>query len=233
MNFAKNLNAFSKLKKSKPKAIIFDWDNTLVDTWPLIQTSIDATLNAQGRQPWGLEKVQNQIHKSMRESFPEIFGENWREAGEIYQKTYRSIHLDQIQLLPQALSLIELVAQKEILQFVVSNKIGATLRQEAKKIGVDKYFFSLIGASDADYDKPDKSPVELAFLGSDIDVNRDEVWFVGDTITDIECAHNSGCKPIIFGSGHNKISPTISIKALSELPLYFRHQQLIEILESF
>ncbi len=72
MNLEENKAALLKLPK--PKAVIFDWDNTLVDTWPLIQAAIDATMRATGREEWGLEKVRNNVHKSMRESFPKIFG---------------------------------------------------------------------------------------------------------------------------------------------------------------
>lgn len=53
----------------KPKAIIFDWDNTLVDTWPLIKTAINNTMSKMGRDHWSLEKVKNTVHKSMRDSF--------------------------------------------------------------------------------------------------------------------------------------------------------------------
>ena len=94
----------------KPKAIIYDWDNTLVNTWPLIQKSIDKTMIAMGKEPWGLEKVKNSVHKSMRESFPEIFGSNWQEAGKIYKDSYQDIHLG-ISFLPKARELIEEVAK--------------------------------------------------------------------------------------------------------------------------
>ncbi len=32
--------------KYKPKAIIFDWDNTLVDSWPVIEQSLNQTAQA-------------------------------------------------------------------------------------------------------------------------------------------------------------------------------------------
>ena len=47
----------------KPKAIIFDWDNTLVDTWPLIHQAINITLEKMGKKKFSLEQVQNEIHK--------------------------------------------------------------------------------------------------------------------------------------------------------------------------
>ena len=116
MDLSENKKAFLKLKNTnkKPKAIIFDWDNTLVDTWPLIQQSIDGTLIAMNKEPWGLEKVRNNVHKSMRESFSEIFGNDWQKAGEIYQNTYRSLHLKELYFLPNALKLINHIAQKGI-----------------------------------------------------------------------------------------------------------------------
>lgn len=47
-----NKDAFQHLRK--PKAIIFDWDNTLVDSWPVIQHAIDHTMVEMGKEPWGL-----------------------------------------------------------------------------------------------------------------------------------------------------------------------------------
>ncbi len=234
-NFIQNQEALLKL--TKPKAVIYDWDNTLVDTWPLIQHAIDTTMIAMNKEPWGLEKVRDSVHKSMRESFPEIFGQDWEKAGEIYKNTYRSIHLDKIELLPGALDLINKFAELGVLQFVVSNKIGATLRKEVKKLGIDNKFFALIGAGDANSDKPSAAPVELALMGSGIDPQKDEVWFIGDTIADVDCAYNSNCRPIVYGDSKNQLSKTITAETMMKdhptkglIPLYFDHQKLIEVL---
>ncbi len=217
----------------KPKAIIYDWDNTLVDTWPLIQTAIDTTMTRMGREPWGFEKVRNTVHKSMRESFPEIFGDNWQEAGEIYKNTYRSINLKDLRLLPGALELIEAAEKMGILQFIVSNKIGVTLRKEAQKLQVDKYFFALIGSMDSSADKPSREPVELALMGSDLELGKDEIWFIGDTIADVACALNSRCTPIVYGHDDYTISKTIPKDVLEEnnLAVYFHHAELIKVLQ--
>ncbi len=231
----KNKEALVHLKK--PKAIIFDWDNTLVDTWPLIQYSIDKTMSEMGREAWGLEKVRDNVHKSMRESFPIIFGNDWEEAGKIYKNNYRSIQLERIRFLPHALELIKKIHEQGITQFIVSNKIGVSLRKEAKQLEVDRFFFAVVGANDANADKPSREPVELALLGSDIDCKKDEVWFIGDTIADVECAYASGCTPIVYGYSSNQISKTISKEILAKgkegkgaIPVYFDHQELIELL---
>lgn len=236
MDFTKNKKALQFLKK--PKAVIFDWDNTLVDTWPLIQTAIDETMKQMGKEPWGLKKVRDNVHKSMRESFPEIFGDEWQKAGEIYKQTYRSLHLEKLYLLPGALDLINKLEELKITQFVVSNKMGPTLRQEAEKIGLDKKFFALVGAGDSKADKPSHLPVEMALIGSDLELKKDEIWFVGDTIADIECAYNSGCTPVVYGNiVENEVSKTIPLSWIDSgkngegaLPVYFHHQELIKVL---
>jgi phosphoglycolate phosphatase len=235
MDIAANKNSFLKLPK--PKAVIFDWDNTLVDTWPLIHVAIDTTMEAMGLEKWGLDKVRNNVHKAMRDSFPEIFGANWQQAGEVYKNTYRSIHLDKLRLLPNTLELVNKLEEKGIIQFIVSNKIGATLRKEVEKIGIEKKFFSIVGSLDASADKPSREPVELALLGSDLDPKKDEIWFIGDTIADIECAYNTGCRPILYAHPDNKISATVSEKLLREgannegpLAIYSNHAELVELL---
>jgi phosphoglycolate phosphatase len=231
IDLSKNKKALLQLPK--PKAVIFDWDNTLVDTWPLIHEAIDKTMVAMGREPWGLQKVRDTVHKSMRESFPIIFGDNWEKAGEIYKNSYRAIHLDKIELLPNAMNLINKLEEQGILQILVSNKIGITLRKEAAKLGIDRKFFSIIGASDAAFDKPSREPVDLALLGSGLDPKKDVIWFVGDTIADVECAYNSGCIPVVYGHSGDQISKTISLEFLQEknLPIYFDHQELVGILK--
>lgn len=219
-----------------PKAVIFDWDNTLVDTWPLIQVAIDTTMQKMGKEPWGMEKVKNDVHASMRESFPIIFGDKWQEAGEIYKKTYRSNHLEKLQLLPGAVEVINELFLRKILLAIISNKIGKTLRREVEYLGIANKFFSVIGSTDASYDKPRREPFDLALEGSDINSDRDLIWFIGDTITDIECAYNSGCQPILYGEGRNVPRNIIDKgKIDQEKPIlcFENHYQILDYIKKY
>ena len=71
LNISSNIKALEKLPK--PQAIIFDWDNTLVDTWPLIQKAINVTMEKMAKPLWTLDQVRDNVHKSMRDYFPDIF----------------------------------------------------------------------------------------------------------------------------------------------------------------
>jgi len=234
-----NLNRQKIRELPKPDTIIFDWDNTLVDTWPLIQIAINKTMKQMNKDPWSLEKVRDTVHKSMRESFPEIFGNDWQKAGEIYKKSYHDINIDNLKLLSNAYELINFIYHKNIPQFLVSNKVGATLRKEVKKLQINQLFFSVVGAQDANRDKPNVDPVNFALMSSGIDPKKHIIWFIGDTIADVECALNIGAYPIVYGY-HNEISKTIETEKLKNgnvgnqpLPVYFDHQDIIEQLKKY
>jgi phosphoglycolate phosphatase len=62
----------------KPRAVIFDWDNTLVNTWPIIHDALNKTFAEHSLPLWEFEKTKARVRKSMRDSFPEIFGDNWQ-----------------------------------------------------------------------------------------------------------------------------------------------------------
>ena len=72
------------LNLRKPRALIFDWDNTLVDTWPTIHEALSHTFEAMGVEPWTLEQTRQRVRRSMRESFPELFGDRWTHARDIF-----------------------------------------------------------------------------------------------------------------------------------------------------
>src|SRR3546814_12025407 len=71
---------------------------------------------------------------------------------------------------------------------VVSNKRGPLLRLEAARLGWDRYFGCLVGANDAERDKPAPAVVDFALSGSGI-APGPAVRFVGATDIDILCAH--------------------------------------------
>ena len=189
-----------QLVAKRPRAILFDWDNTLVDSWLTIHQALNAVMAAMDREPWSLSETREKVRLSLRQSFPIHFGERWEEARAIYLDAYRAIHLERLMPLPGRSDLLHALVSAGIFLAVVSNKTGAVLRAEAAAIGWCSLFGSIIGAGDAPADKPDRAPVALALAQSGIALG-DEVWLVGDTAIDVECALNSGCVPVLLRSG--------------------------------
>jgi phosphoglycolate phosphatase len=183
---------------ARPRAILFDWDNTLVDSWATIHEALNAVMVAMEKPLWSLQETRARVRLSLRESFPLHFGDRWEEARQIYLDEFRAIHLERLSPLPGRSELLQKLAGEGIFLGVVSNKTGALLRCEAERIGWSTLFGSIVGAGDATADKPDPAPVALALQPSGIP-GGEAVWFVGDTGVDMACARNSGCVPVLLG----------------------------------
>ncbi len=183
--------------KEKPGAIIFDWDNTLVDSWEVIHTTLNATLTHYGLAAWTVEETRMRVRKSLRDSFPILFGDHWREAGDFFYEFFETIHLEKLTALQGAGELLADIAAEGIYLGVVSNKQGSYLRKEAEHLGWDGFFGKIVGANDAENDKPAPDPVHLALSAGRIAAGPG-VWFVGDADIDMECAINAGCIPVLL-----------------------------------
>lgn len=138
----------------RPRAILFDWDNTLVDVWESIWRSYQVTAEAFGIEAFSYTDTRRRVRRSMRDTFPSMFGERWQEAARLFSDTYASLHLEGLRPLDGAQALIELLARTDIHLGVVSNKQGRFLRAEAAHLGWDRHFHRLVGAGDAERDKP-------------------------------------------------------------------------------
>jgi phosphoglycolate phosphatase len=187
----------------RPRAILFDWDNTLVDSWETIHEALNVVMAAMGRPLWSLHETKARVRLSLRESFPLHFGAQWEEARRIYLDAFRAIHLERLRPLPGSGELLQRLTECGIFLGVVSNKTGALLRREAERIGWSSLFGSVVGAGDAILDKPDAASVALALKPSGIPASG-AVWLVGDTGVDMECAYNSGCIPVLLGVGETR-----------------------------
>ncbi|MGO8864944.1 MAG: HAD family hydrolase [Alphaproteobacteria bacterium] len=185
-----------RARPERPKALLFDWDSTLVDNWRSIEEALNATLLAMGQQPWTPEETRLRVRASMRDSFPGLFGERWEEARRIFYESITTRHLAHLAPLPGAAAMLAELAAEGFYLGVVSNKTGALLRKEAAHLGWQRFFGGIVGAGDAVRDKPDPAPVALALAESGIAPGR-EVWFVGDTAIDMVCALNAGCVPVL------------------------------------
>lgn len=181
-----------------PRAILFDWDNTLVNTWPTIVECYRDTFTALGLTPWTAQEVRERAHGSLRDLFPTLFGVRAVDAERVFYGTFRRIHLERLEPLPGAEALLARANDVGCYVAVVSNKVGENLRAELAHLGWGQWISRAVGAKDAKRDKPAPDPVYLALEGTGI-APDERVWMVGDTPADLECAHAAGCLPVYFG----------------------------------
>ncbi|MBP0462918.1 HAD family hydrolase [Roseomonas sp. PWR1] len=182
---------------SRPAAILWDWDNTLVDGWAAIEAGLNATFRAFAMPEWDRETVLARVRGSLRDTFPGMFGAEWERARDIFYDEVRVQHLSVLTPMPGADAALDAAARMGP-QAVVSNKQGPLLRAEAAHLGWDARFGALVGAGDAARDKPDAAPLLMALEAVGIAAS-DAVWYVGDTALDMQAARAAGCRAVLLG----------------------------------
>lgn len=123
-----------------PTAVLFDWDNTLVDTWKNIFYAVNDTLLAFGLEPWTEEFALSNIQRSGREAFPKLFGDRAKEATSFFYKLVEEGHLQGLNPMTEAQALLDVLAEMGIPIGIVSNKSSLLLRKEVIHLGWGDYF---------------------------------------------------------------------------------------------
>ncbi len=215
----KMATVFRTLLPRVPQAMIFDWDSTLVDNWDSLTLAMNAALREFKLEEWDRARMIGNSRQSMKNSFPKIFGDDWERAGEIFYATYRRHHLRGLKTFEHAPALLELLEEHGIRMAICSNKGGPLVRKEIKHLGWSKYFTAIVGASDAEHDKPHPAPVNLILNVNHLEAGPD-VWFVGDMPSDMQVAHRSGCLAVGVGPdaiGDENYPPILALPDLEAL----------------
>jgi phosphoglycolate phosphatase len=196
------------MSEKLPSAIIFDWDNTLIDSWGAIADATNFTRKHFGQSVWTLGEVKANCTRSARDSFPEWFGEDWLTALDVFYRRFDEVQMKGLTQKSGAEKLLRWLKERQVPCFVVSNKNGQHLRRESKALGWTDLFVAIVGAQDATHDKPAREVVDFALRSTGIKAGED-VWFVGDSEVDMQCARNAGCTPVLIGD--QKLAARLSV----------------------
>ena len=182
-----------------PRAILFDWDNTLVDTWPTIVECYHDTFTALGQTPWtarggarsGARLAARRLSRVVR-----------RARGRSRKSVLRDLP-------PHPSRAPDAVAggggasgtlQRSRLLCRGGEQQGR--RQSAGPSSPisagQRWIQRAVGARDCPRDKPAPDPIFKALDGTGI-APDETVWMVGDTPADLKCAHAAGCLPVLVG----------------------------------
>lgn len=181
------------------RTVIWDWDNTLFNSWDTITLGWNAVLRHFDRQEYTLNEVKAFAHRSCRDAFPAIFGERSQEATDIF---YEAVYQNRVmELMPGARQVLSMLHERGIPLGVVSNKEAHTLRDEVHACGLSEFFQTVIGSGDVPHDKPAPDGIQLAL--QDMCHSPLGAWYIGDTPVDVEAARSAGCISVLV---HTRVS---------------------------
>jgi phosphoglycolate phosphatase len=180
--------------KRFPRAVLFDWDNTLVDTKHKTLSAINAVCHAFDQTPMTMEEFSEKPSVTIRDFIRTLLPEQHVMHAEKIFFNHVGESSDMAHL-PHATTLIHWLHQFDVPTAIVSNKGGDRLRKEIQILELSHVFYCAIGSGDTHEDKPSSVPLLHALSHRNIEPSED-IWFVGDSVVDMLCAHNAGCTPV-------------------------------------
>ncbi len=179
------------------KAVLFDWDNTLVDTWPILYSASQSLFDSFGLPRRSLHEVQIAAKQSTRESFPLLFGKNWQQAQTFFQDKVRELSKTHLKLFAGVETTLAMLKKNGTRLGVISNKNKKMLHEEIKSCKILPFFEVILGSTDALHDKPAADLGHIAL--QTLNLSSDHVLYVGDSISDYQFSRNVSLKFVLFG----------------------------------
>lgn len=181
-----------------PKAVFFDWDGTLVDSFSFLQDIHNYVLDAVGLPARPDGWFVRYFGKERDWIYQDLYGDVEVQAREIFADYLIKNHVKVLKRMSGAQEILDLLQGHNIVCGVVTNKKGDWVRREIASFGWDHYFSSIVGAGEAESDKPSSKPLEKAVRDAHIRLSADQIWFVGDTEADLACARDYGSPCILI-----------------------------------
>ena len=189
------------LETSKLKYVLFDWDNTLVESRTPLVLAVNRILEIYHLPPWEKVKHLRDCNLSFRDNFPRIFGGNAEEAYIKYRQVYLQMMPTKIKTYPFTKRILKYFSCLGIQLYVVSNKERVLLEKEKEILFSDVHFRKIVCGHEAPQDKP--SPHQIFYaLSEDIlpeQITPEQVWMIGDSPMDSEAALRANALPIRIG----------------------------------
>lgn len=184
---------------AKPEAVFFDWDGTLVDSFRFLHAAHNHVRGILGIEPFSLDVFEGYFGQPREKLYRELYGEYIEDAKTHFEAYVRANHLEGLKPTEGAQALLEALHQMAVPCGVVTNKKADLVAAEIQNFGWDKFFKSVVGAAEAEADKPSPAPLHLAVERAVLSCDMKNIWFVGDTDNDLACARDAGAVPVFIG----------------------------------
>ena len=173
------------------KAVLFDFDGTIMDTNELISDSWRYTVGElTGRQISDDEirlTLGEILSDSMHRLMPDVDTER---ALDLYRNYQRDIFLDRITLFDGSLDVLRMLRAAGYKTALVTSRLKGSTERGLAHFGLDSLFDAVLTASDTDTFKPDPAPINIIL--DKIGCGPKEAIYVGDTKHDIEAGLAAG-----------------------------------------
>jgi pyrophosphatase PpaX len=174
------------------KALLFDFDGTLLNTNDLIIDTFLHVLDEKFPGQYTREACLRFIGPSLKETFDEITPGETEAMIAKYQEFNMKYHDELAKGYDGVVETLEQLHAMGIRMAIVSTKKRFSLERGMKLLGVEHLFETYIGYDDVEHEKPHPEPVLLAL--QQLGVEKEEAMMIGDNYHDILAGQNAGVK---------------------------------------
>lgn len=174
------------------KALLFDFDGTLLNTNELIIQTFMHVLNERFPGQYSPQDCIKFIGPSLIETFEQIAPDEVDEMVEKYREWNQAHHDELVTEYDGVITTLEQLKEQGIRLAIVSTKRRDTIQKGLNLMGASHLFEFLIGLDDVKNVKPNPEPVLLAI--EKLGINKEETMMIGDNYHDIEAGKNAGVK---------------------------------------
>lgn len=182
----------------RKKAVLFDVDGVLLDTWDFVFQALQYTLSFHG-YPKSMDQIKKMMGQPLLDFYSSLVPEG---PAEVLAQTHRSFQEEKFHLskpFPKAKKVLKILKSKGILLAAISNRTKSSLNRSLKNAQIFKYFDVILSAEDVKNPKPHPEHIHLALRK--LKVKPNQAYMVGDTDVDILVGKNAGVQTIAVTYG--------------------------------
>ena len=187
------------------KLFIFDLDGTLVDAYTAIEKSMNFTMKKLGQPLVTYEEVKRKVGRGdklfMKIFFPE---QDIEKALKIYRSHHVKALLKYAKLRPYAKRLLYTLKRRRKFLAIASNRHYYFTNIILKKLGIRKYFDTILCADQIKSLKP--NPRILNMIVKKAGFLKQDALYIGDMAIDAETTERAGIDFIFITGGSSNLS---------------------------
>ncbi len=211
--------------------LVFDWDGTLMDSEARIVDCVRRAIADVGAEPRGADQIRDIIGLGLREAVLRLYPQAEEGFVEAMSCAYRGHFLGDDAaasvLFPGARTVVERLFTEGYRLAVATGKGRRGLDKALSATGLGIWFHA---SRCADETRSKPHPQMLTELMEALEVPPERTLMIGDTVYDLEMAHNAGARGLAVSYGVHPLArlfdqgPAGHIDALGELPAWLeRH----------
>jgi pyrophosphatase PpaX len=205
------------------KAVLFDYDGTLVNTNDIICYSLHKTCTEVLNRELTDEEFFNMFGRVLEDQMNYLCADKEEELCKRYLEIYWGKQDELVHPFNNLIEMLKQLKERGIKTGIVSSKTMDGIERGLLDFGFAQYIDAVVSSDDTDVHKP--SPIPLYIGAKKLGVEPDQTIFVGDSPYDIEASNVAGMVAVLTDY---TIFPT---SKFSDIKIDFRVSDLIEVLD--